>query len=395
MIINSGPAALASQGGTYNTPFISVTLCQPGSTTCATIPYIAVDTGSAGLRVFASVLTSAGLNLPVMNDPNNPANTVAECLPFLDGYAWGPIVTAALTVGGESVSSLSVQIFNDNNSYVPSVPTSCTQQTANVNEDSIAVFGANGVIGVNFLAQDCGPSCSTCNDVAGGCTANNDMYYSCNAGTNTCSSVQVALASQVVNPVAKFTTDNNGVILQFPSIPEAGAANVTGNLIFGISTESNNALGSASVLTLDDEGFFTSTFNGTALTAFIDSGSTDYFFPDNSLTLCPNQKSGQPEFYCPTSTVMLSTVNQGNLPNGTPAGAMNTVQFLVADFDSLSNSNTAFDDIGLTAPATGGDDSITGYFDFGLPFFFGRSVYTGIVGESAGVGGPTGPYYAY
>src|SRR5580704_10411879 len=109
MIINSGPAALASQGGTYNTPFISVTLCQPGSTTCATIPYIAVDTGSAGLRVFASVLTSAGLNLPVMNDPNNPANTVAECLPFLDGYAWGPIVTAALTVGGESVSSLSVQ----------------------------------------------------------------------------------------------------------------------------------------------------------------------------------------------------------------------------------------------------------------------------------------------
>jgi hypothetical protein len=32
-------------------------------------------------------------------------------------------------------------------------------------------------------------------------------------------------------------------------------------------------------------------------------------------------------------------------------------------------------------------------FDFGLPFFYGRSVFTAIQGRSAG--GFTGPYFAY
>jgi hypothetical protein len=32
-------------------------------------------------------------------------------------------------------------------------------------------------------------------------------------------------------------------------------------------------------------------------------------------------------------------------------------------------------------------------FDYGLPFFYGRSVYTAIEGRSAG--GTTGPYFAF
>src|SRR6185437_10849196 len=46
-----------SNGGTLNQPCTSVTICLPGSTTqCQTIPDILVDTGSYGLRVFASAL---------------------------------------------------------------------------------------------------------------------------------------------------------------------------------------------------------------------------------------------------------------------------------------------------------------------------------------------------
>jgi hypothetical protein len=33
------------------------------------------------------------------------------------------------------------------------------------------------------------------------------------------------------------------------------------------------------------------------------------------------------------------------------------------------------------------------YFDFGLPFFYGRSVFTAIEGKSAG--SQIGPFYAY
>jgi hypothetical protein len=36
---------------------------------------------------------------------------------------------------------------------------------------------------------------------------------------------------------------------------------------------------------------------------------------------------------------------------------------------------------------------IANSFDFGLPFFFGRNVYTAIQGRRAGTA--TGPYFAY
>ena len=44
-----------------------------------------------------------------------------------------------------------------------------------------------------------------------------------------------------------FTGDNNGVILELAAV-NSTAATVSGSLIFGIGTQSNNALGSAAVL---------------------------------------------------------------------------------------------------------------------------------------------------
>ena len=60
----------------------------------------------------------------------------------------------------------------------------------------------------------------------------------------------LALASQVSNPVAAFAKDNNGVIVELPSAsgPEAS---LSGSLIFGIGTRSNNGLGGATVYNLD------------------------------------------------------------------------------------------------------------------------------------------------
>ena len=56
IVVNSGPTAQA-----VDTAFVSVTVCVPGTSTCQTIPNIAVDTGSMGLRVLKSALT---LSLP-------------------------------------------------------------------------------------------------------------------------------------------------------------------------------------------------------------------------------------------------------------------------------------------------------------------------------------------
>ena len=61
--------------------------------------------------------------------------------------------------------------------------------------------------------------------------------------------------------------------------------------------------------------------------------------------------------------------------------------FKVANTTALWNgTNTAFDDLAITA-------FTPGYFDWGLSFFYGRTVFTAITGAST-PGGP-GPYFAY
>ncbi len=64
--------------------------------------------------------------------------------------------------------------------------------------------------------------------------------------------------------------------LSSAAIPAAGAATAAGFIIFGIGTQTNNALGSAKVLTTDPEtGYIVTAFNGqTYTTSYIDSGSS-------------------------------------------------------------------------------------------------------------------------
>lgn len=387
-----GPGPAGTHGGTFNIPYASVTICQPGTSTCATIPDLLVDTGSSGVRILASALVAAGLSLPDMTDPNDSSNTIGECLPFVDGYTWGPLTTATIQIGGETASSVSINVIDDNGSYNPSVPTACTSLTTNTSLNSITSFNANGVLGVGVFANDCGIGCADC-AMEGGCTSQNDVYYSCNAAANTCTSVPVALAAQVNNPVIAFATDNNGVILALPAIASTGAATASGSLIFGISTQSNNSLGSAAVLSTDASGFFTTTFDNQALdSSFIDSGSNAFFFADSSLTACGSTVPLS-DFYCPASTTSLSAVNRGLDASGVPTGAASTVSFQIANLNAIGNTQFAIDDVGGTAAISTGSNTLNNDFDFGLPFFYGRRVFTAV--EGATIGSNTGPFYAY
>jgi hypothetical protein len=185
----------------------------------------------------------------------------------------------------------------------------------------------------------------------------------------------------VPNPVALFATDNNGVILELPAV-SSPAATVSGSMVFGIGTQSNNGLSGASVYTTDDFGNFTTTYNNQSYNqSFLDSGSNGLYFLTSGATgiaVCPDA----PFFYCPSSTQSLSATNVG--ANGT-SGA---VSFSVANADDLFNANpTATVFVNLAGP-----NSLAG-FDWGLPFFFGRNVYTAIEGKSTP--GGTGPYWAF
>jgi hypothetical protein len=189
------------------------------------------------------------------------------------------------------------------------------------------------------------------------------------------------LAQQVSNPVSFFATDNNGVIVELPAVSGVQAS-LTGSLIFGIGTQSNNGLGSATVYTIDpDTGSFTTTFKGQTLTdaSFLDTGSNAIYFLDSASTGLPTCRDLS-FWYCPSATQTLSAVTQGT------NGATATINFGIGNADMLtSNSN-----VGVAADLGGPG---AGLFDWGLPFFYGRNVYTAIEGSSTP--GGDGPYWAY
>src|SRR5262249_15133004 len=152
-----------------------------------------------------------------------------------------------------------------------------------------------------------------------------------------------------------FAQDNNGYLISLPSVPELGARSVSGSLVFGIGTQRDNALGSARVYTTDDVGNFSTNFNGTSLSAYLDTGTNGIYFLDSSpipLPACPGDGS---DFSCPSATVALTATNAGR--NGTSAA----VPFSVANAETLfATPSAAFND--LAGPDTGD-------FAWGLPFF--------------------------
>jgi Protein of unknown function (DUF3443) len=353
--VNGGPL-----GNYDDAAFASVTVCVLGTSTCQTVDNVLVDTGSSGLRILSSVLTVA---LPQQNASNG--NPVFECFPFVSGYTWGPVQTADVEIAGEKGSSVPIEAIGTNTT----VPSGCLDFGL-PSSDTLQTLGANGILGVGLFPRDCGAGCPT------------TIYYEC--PSSSCQGISESLAQQVANPVSLFATDNNGVIIELPSVSGGEEASVSGSLVFGIATESNNALGGATVYTADSSGSLTTTYKSVAYPeSFIDSGSNGFYFLSSGLSglsLCGGDESG---FYCPSSTANISATNQGT------NGASGTVNFSVASADTLFSSNdSALADLG--GPSS---DSAPYFFDWGLPFFFGKNVFVAIQGQNAP--GGTAPYWAY
>jgi hypothetical protein len=362
VFIDSGPAGADN---IINVPFVSVTLCRPGTSTCQTIDHVLVDTGSYGLRIIAPGVLDPALALPPVT--GSAGNPVGECVRFVSGFFWGSVHRTDVKIAGETAPSLPVQLVSDTDAAFKSIPSGCSNTGANIG--TVAALGANGILGVGLFNQDCGSACTT--QVVPG------TYYECTAST--CTGTTMPLPNQVANPVAAFATDNNGVALAMPTVALGGATTLTGALIFGIDTQANNKIGSATVYATNSSGNFTTTYKGTSLTSsFLDSGSNGFFFPDSTIRLC----SASPGFYCPTTTLFLSAVNTSF--NGAASG---TVTFSVENLQAL--------DATVRAASVGGSLGSTRRpraFDWGMPFFFGRTVFVGI--DQSTLGGP-GPYWAY
>jgi hypothetical protein len=199
----------------------------------------------------------------------------------------------------------------------------------------------------------------------------------------TCTAESVSLAEQLQNPVTLFTTDNNGIILELPSVSATGTTDPAGGmLVFGIGTEANNGIvGGATKLDSNPEtGNLSATLNGKAFSGgYFDSGSNANFFTDSALTVCSSPNQG---FYCPNTASVTENATMQGTNNANPIPATFNVENAVTLFDDNPNA-TAFNDLG--GPNTNADA-----LDLGLPYFYGQNIYTGFETST----NPT-PYFAF
>jgi hypothetical protein len=362
VIVDAGP--LPTTNPSVNTLFTSVTVCVPGTTTCQTIDHIEVDTGSFGLRILSEALTLA---LPV--ETLAGGNSLVECTQFADGFSWGPAALTDMTIAGETAHSLPVQIIGD--PRFTNIPAACS--STGQAENTVSAFGANGILGIGPFELDCG-DCDT--STASG------FYYACAAAATPCTATVVPDAMQVPNPIPHFAVDNNGSIVNLPAVAATGAVTVSGSLIFGIDTQSNNQSGTQTVLNVNGHAELMMTFNSKSLPdSFIDSGSNGIFFADN-ITICTTDT----DFYCPATTEALTVSIQGT--NGVMA---NNLPFSVANAETLFLTNPSFNVLPQLAGAL--PAAFATSFDYGLAFFYGKRVAVAINGATTTVG--TGPYIAF
>ncbi|QDK45221.1 hypothetical protein DOM22_08655 [Bdellovibrio sp. ZAP7] len=373
--------------GYENEPCISITLCTPGTTTCQTIDNILVDTGSYGLKVFKSLIT-----IPLSQISVTGGGSLASCTGYLDGSGhWGEVVRADVKLGGLSTQATvtaGIPIVTLNASYANA--SGCSDDP----DTTPAVAGFNGIIGVGPFVEDCSVNDTGTNPCI---VAAKSLYWKCTG--NNCQKTAVPASDQVANPVAKLAAPyNTGVVLKLPSVSSTGAGAAYGYMVLGIGSDSNNTATGTTIFPVENDATFVTTYNGTSNPsggsdydyAFIDSGTNFNGFPrlGGSPTLC----SGGSGFYCPASEInVYAIMKSGSVTQQVTFKVGNMFTLASADPQSKVFNNIAFDTSSM------GSTVADIPFDWGLPFFLGRSVYVGIKGTSPTINGSAtaGPFWAF
>ena len=384
IVVDNGPGPDGGFSiGAANLPYVSVKVCAPGSSTaCVTVDHVFLDTGSIGLRLLRSAV--AGLALPAVQGGAGGQGRVVECYPFVVGAVWGPVARADVSLGGETAASLPIQLIDDMEPRVAEPSPDCLDAANGQLLASATSLQAKGVLGVGMLSYDCGLACES-GDYLGGYT----LYYAC-SNASTCTPLAVPAEEQVANPVSALAVNNNGTILVLPALSATGAPVARGRLVLGIGTQSNNQLPlSATVLHVETDPFSPSylylatTVGGKRFPySYIDSGSNGLFFDDATLAGACLGSGGGGAWFCP------ATLQPRTAEIRSPSGALAQVEFAIGNADVLfSTANTAFANLGGSAGAAN-----EGAFVWGLPFFYGRAVYTSIWGQALSA---SGPWYAF
>lgn len=357
-----------------NRPFIALRLCQSGTSNCQIFDHILVDTGSTGLRINQSQISSTLLAAltPITYQNQN----VYQCMQYAAGYDFGQVFSADVRLADKFASSISIEIINDGDQT--GIPATCTGSTsfANLNE-----MGAKGIIGIN-------PYSYPDNNYTSGGVYLGSNYTQVNDPTT--------IPTQLnINPVAALGSESSGFIMTLPSVTGASNGILEGSLILGLNTESNNMISSLlaesliTVVTGSNDssfpvGFFISSTSAGGVgdtDSIFDSGTPTYYFY-SSMQQCTGSQAG---FYCPTSTA-----NSWNSTITPESGSAISLAVQIIGYSAIDQSIMP----GLGEVASYSNLDLTLY---GLTFFFGHSIYVGLMGPAGSTNTPLGtsPVWGY
>jgi hypothetical protein len=354
--INEIPIVMGGPARRPNFAFVSVTVCEPGSSRCQTIPDIQLDSGSTGLRIFTSALK-------IRLHPTGHADgtQLAECKIFGGGESlWGAVGRADVRLGGELAKDVPIQLID---AKFRRIPANCRHPVQQQDQWS----HGNGILGIGPARSDCGgKTCAPAHYLGA-------RYYECAASG--CQEFQLPLAEQVQNPITFLAKDNNGSIVRFPA----------GTLVLGIGTEANNQIApGATVFASEEMGWIPVYLGGKKYWSKIDTGADFTSLPSGASGL-PHCSGALSEFLCPAEPVKVAIKVAGVDETGSRDFAL---QILNAD----QTLKSAAGRLQIEGPATEYGGMISNTVILGLPFFYGRDVVLGIDGQSSPLG--RGPFYA-
>lgn len=338
-----------------NTPYVTVTLCD-ASSRCADIPYVLLDTGSTGLRVFSSGLElyGADLELPTVASGDG---VLGSCELFTGNYLWGAVRYATVRIAELSTKfPIPIQVANDSAVPLDGGQSNCAPLGGDSKSDFVGALPALGILGV-------GPQVD---DVVG--------YYfectgaSCKAATPA-ETTDEGTGGRLLNPLAHMPDGyNNGFHVAMPTVGPSGAKSAIGKLTLGIeTTDENGLIEGAQVYAVDESRLIDVTVNGVAAKSLLDTGANAYYLSLPDVPLCKNKI-----YYCPESVTAVDVeFSSGNVRSGPMTISIaNAEALLVPPY-----KNVVFENVGGWA-------SPGNWNFFGMPFFYGRDIAFGFGGTS-------------
>ena len=337
----------------YNKLFVDVTVCN-ASRQCRTVPDVLVDTGSVGLRLLRGALD--GLELAPVTDPRG--RPLSNWSSFGSGDLWGTMHLAQVRLGEVSTTrAIPIEVYD-----LPGRREKLPDGYADVDtRPEIARMG-NGILGISPHRHF--PK----------------GYYVKGAktqmpGASRWLAVQVDATRQLTNPIARFPSPyDNGSVISLPEVDwTAGATRVQGWLGLGIgaATEALFPHGARIVShDLDDNGQFAAAIGARRFPVLVDSGTNALSLDLSHLGVSRHARyASYYDAVAPTPIELAVRSGDDEVKLARPLYVGPTVKYLKAHSTH-----------GALPMVVGWDDGQRSLSVLGLPFFYGRTVATGLRG---------------